>query len=80
MHKSIYLGYDITSHQFQYNFQEVDNSEKSTIVSSLKGQAPYAIRQLHKFQALKKTTVAVIHFVREVILNVSTAAVRRLVK
>ena len=35
-------------------FQEVGYSEKSTVFSSLKGQALYAVRQLHKFPGLEK--------------------------
>jgi hypothetical protein len=56
-HKSIYLGYDIANHQFHIIFEEVGYSVQSTISSSLRGQAPYAFRQLHKFQSWKMTTV-----------------------
>jgi hypothetical protein len=44
-------------------FQEADYSENSTMFSSLEGQALYAFRLLHKFQAWKMTVVMVIHIV-----------------
>jgi hypothetical protein len=44
-------------------FQEVDYFENSTMSSSLRGQALYAFRFLHKFQAWKMTVVMVINFV-----------------
>jgi hypothetical protein len=54
---------------------------KIFIFSCLRGQALYAFRQLHKYEAWKMVIVAVIHVVREVALYLSTPAVkRRLVK
>jgi len=44
-------------------FQEVDYSENSIMFLSLRGQALYAFRLLHKFQAWKMTVVMVIHIV-----------------
>jgi hypothetical protein len=58
-------------------FQEVDYFENSTMSSSLRGQALYAFRMLHKFQAWKMTVVLVIHFVHKAGLYVSSPAVSR---
>jgi len=58
-------------------FQEVNYFENSTMSSSLRGQALYAFRLLHKFQAWKMTVVMVIHFVHKAGLYISSPAVRR---